>query len=257
MNVFYSWQNDTSSKLNRYFIRRCLEKSITQINDKASIEDTIRLDHDTKGIPGLPNIVETILNKIDNCNVFIADITFVAKNEHKLFPNSNVLIELGYALKSIGDTKIICIMNSVFGQPKDGLPFDLAHKRWPITYHLSEEASKDEIKSIEAGLISSFKETITDIIRYKNHKKANLKVKDAPAFDLEFHKEVFKYANSADGPMLSKAEAKEFADKWISSFSKEDLSRFKEVFEYANSVNGLMKGKADSFVYAMKYFDKT
>jgi hypothetical protein len=45
MNVFYSWQNDTGPELNRYLIRRCLEKSIKQINEIESIEESVRLVH--------------------------------------------------------------------------------------------------------------------------------------------------------------------------------------------------------------------
>ncbi|NSZ75042.1 hypothetical protein G6L74_14925 [Agrobacterium tumefaciens] len=43
------------------------------------------------GVPGTPNISETILNKIRECEIFVGDVTFVAKTEGgKQIPNPNV-----------------------------------------------------------------------------------------------------------------------------------------------------------------------
>lgn len=215
------------------------------------------LDHDTKGIPGAPGIVETILQKIDSCSVFVADITFVAKNDYKLFPNSNVLIELGYAIKSIGDTRIVCVMNSSFGKPKDGLTFDLAHKRWPITYHMEETTAEDSKKSVEMALIGSLRDAITDIIQYKSHRTSKAASRNNTNFDLSLHKEVFDYAKSPSGPMMNRSEAKQFADEWISDFSREDLQKFKEIFDYAKSPSGPMMNRSEAVDFARSYFKKT
>ena len=94
----------------------------------------------TKDVPGSPDITNTILRKIDECDVFIGDLTFVSKSESgRYFPNPNVLIELGYALKSLSDGRLINVMNTAFGEPEGNLPFDLAHKRWPLQYALSSD----------------------------------------------------------------------------------------------------------------------
>lgn len=106
--IFYSWQSDTDVKKNKYFIKDALEKAIKNLNSEIKIEDSERdefeLDHDTSGIPGSPEIVATILKKIDDCGISVADLTFVAdvKNKHGV-SNPNVLTERGYASKSVGE----------------------------------------------------------------------------------------------------------------------------------------------------------
>ena len=149
MKIFYSWQNDIDPRFNRNFIQDCLKRVIKKLNHNLFIEEAIRLDHDTKDITGSPDITNTILKKIDECDVFIGDITFVSKLDNgKYCSNPNVLIELGYALKSLGDGRLINIMNTSFGKPDD-LPFDLRHKRWPVKYELSDRnfSEKDQIRN--------------------------------------------------------------------------------------------------------------
>lgn len=160
MQIFYSWQNDIENKFNRNFIKDCLEHAIKQLNQEFEIEEALRLDHDTKDVAGSPDIVSTILNKIKESDVFIGDITFIAKSQDgKHCPNPNVLIELGYALSRLGDGRVVNIMNSSFGKPDKNLPFDLAHKRWPIVYSLNEDnytnkstAKKELVASIKSAL---------------------------------------------------------------------------------------------------------
>jgi hypothetical protein len=147
IKIFYSWQSDLDSKLNRNFQLDCLRQAIKKLNAEFDLEEPIREDHDTKGVLGSPDIASTILEKINSSDIFIGDISFVSKTDKRSFSNPNVLIELGYAMSSIGDSRVINIMNTAFGHPKD-LPFDLAHKRWPVTYDLSMDnvANKSAIK---------------------------------------------------------------------------------------------------------------
>jgi hypothetical protein len=139
--VFYAWESDCPNETNRSLIKEAAEEAIATINADATIEDGPLLDHDTKGTPGFPDIPNTILEKIDRCGIFLADLSFVgatpaneAARKPKLMPNSNVLIELGYAMKTVGSERIICVMNTAFGPP-DELPFDLRH-RPPVQYCL-------------------------------------------------------------------------------------------------------------------------
>jgi hypothetical protein len=81
--IFYSWQNDTDAKVNRHFIKDALEKAMKNVSKGLDIEETLRLDHDTKDVSGSPDIVNTILRKIDECSMFIADLTIVANTEKK------------------------------------------------------------------------------------------------------------------------------------------------------------------------------
>lgn len=162
--IFYSWQSDTDVKLNRYFIQDALKKAIKQIGKSLDCEEAPRLDQDTNNVPGSPEITNTILNKIDQCSVFVADLSFIARTKRKKnLPNPNVLLELGYAFKAVSASRIITVMNEAFGSANDGLPFDLAHRRWPISYNLTSDASDDIKKEQKGKLVSMFYEAIMEI----------------------------------------------------------------------------------------------
>ena len=60
-------------------------------------------------------------------------------------PNPNVLIELGYAIKTLGWSKIICLFNSQTGKIED-LPFDINHNR--VTAYTSNLENKKRISEI-------------------------------------------------------------------------------------------------------------
>ena len=57
-----------------------LQRALKQINADAEAVNSPRgsevvLDKDTSGVPGTPPIVETIFKKIDQCPVFVPDLT--------------------------------------------------------------------------------------------------------------------------------------------------------------------------------------
>src|SRR5688572_22857907 len=140
ITIFYSWQSDRDQKTNRYLVRDALSEAVRALNKDLSVSEADRpvdtselsLDHDTKDIPGTPDIVGTILEKIDRCGIFVADLTFIAQSsEGDGLPNPNVLTERGYALKSIGSKRLIAVMNTAYGSP-DQLPFDFKHSRFPM-----------------------------------------------------------------------------------------------------------------------------
>ena len=84
--VFYSWQSDTPNNVNRGFIRDALDKAIKKVNktlevEDADREDKLKLDQDTAGVPGMPEIANTIFRKIEKCSIFIPDLTFVGNTE--------------------------------------------------------------------------------------------------------------------------------------------------------------------------------
>ena len=133
--VFYSWQSDRDFKLCRNFIEIALSAAAERLKARRGIE--VVVDSDTKDVPGTPPISDTILKKIDACDVFLADMTFVAATaEGKLSPNPNVMGEYVYALKAKGWPNILLVMNAAFGAPGD-LPFDLHHLRHPLSYSVA------------------------------------------------------------------------------------------------------------------------
>lgn len=182
MNIFYAWQSDVDPNTNKNFIKKAIKSAISEINESLKINDSprpkIKLDHDTKGIPGMPNIAETILNKINTSDIFIADITFIAfnNNNSKLIPNPNVVFELGYAFKTLGQDRILCVMNASFGNP-DKLFFDIVHRRWPVTYRLNSSNSdnKDaEFKTLKNNIKNALQSIINSLTK-KEHLKNNVK----------------------------------------------------------------------------------
>ena len=176
--LFYSWQSDISSRTNRSFIKDAIEKAIRNVNRTLQLEEALRFDQDTKGVPGTPEIANTILKKIDESDILLSDMTIVARSrEGKQVPNPNVLIELGYAMKSIGSGRIIAVMNEEHGAAADGLPFDLQHRRWPIRYSLSADEAQEIRKKQKAYLVTQFEEAIKAIF------SSGLIPQDHPAFE--------------------------------------------------------------------------
>lgn len=183
LRLFYSWQDDLDSKLNRSFIKTCLESALSDVNRKSELEEAsrpqIKLDHDTKGIPGIPDVANTILFKISTADIFVADLSFVSEYQNhngntKKISNQNVIFELGFALNVLGPSKIICIFNEAFGKPQD-LLFDLQHRRWPIMFDLptTDSSTKKVQKQL---LVQKLNAAIVSVINSPSIKKTNYKL---------------------------------------------------------------------------------
>lgn len=158
MKVFYSWQSDTESKVNRAFIREALETAIEGLG----LEDAERpeVDQDTKGVLGSPPIADTIFRKIREANVVVADVTLTGQTASgKRLCNSNVAIELGYALGVHGHEVLLKVMNTNYGPPQD-LPFDLAHRRWPVQYNLSPDAGPADRRKVRDALVHELRQIL-------------------------------------------------------------------------------------------------
>jgi hypothetical protein len=125
--IFYSWQSDLKQDFNWKLIEKSLLDSIKALNSESKLIK-YSLDQATRGLPGSPDIVDSIFSKIEKSSIFIADITPVTKIEEKGIPNPNVLIELGYAVNALSWDNIICICNKA--QAKiETLPFDIKQRR--------------------------------------------------------------------------------------------------------------------------------
>lgn len=179
--VFYSWQSDLPKNETSSFIQKCINDAIKKAS-KAANGIEIIADRDTKGLTGSPTIPQTILEKIDECEIFIADISLVNKykscavnrvelqvdtkendadspeNENeeiekgiKYTPNPNVLIELGYAIKRLGWSRIICFINTDYGRIED-LPFDIDHQR--VTDYSLKNSEITKVKKELSAIIT-------------------------------------------------------------------------------------------------------
>ena len=122
----------------------------------------ICLERDTVGIPGSPDIVNTILEKVSQCDVFVADISIVTGDlatVQRPSPNPNVLIELGYAIARLGWERIILFCNEIYGTD-EALPFDIRqHRR--IGYELKPDDLKEPVRD---QLSKIFKGGLIDIV---------------------------------------------------------------------------------------------
>lgn len=129
--LFYSWQSDTSKETNLNSIRQSLRDASSLV--ESEIEDTrIEVDEATRETTGSPNIPQTIFNKISASDIFICDLTTIntsAPTEFRRVPNPNVLIELGYAIATLGWERIIMVFNEVHGTFPIDLPFDIDRHR--------------------------------------------------------------------------------------------------------------------------------
>jgi hypothetical protein len=158
--IFYSWESDSPKETNLNAIRHALRDASSQL--ESEIDDTrIECDEATRDVSGSPNIPKTILDKIETSDIFICDLTTINTNvqkEYRRVPNPNVLIELGYAIATVGWERIIMLFNKVHGTFPDDLPFDIdRHRATPFTVKDKKDISgkiqlysvlKDAIQSI-------------------------------------------------------------------------------------------------------------
>ncbi len=161
--IFYSWQSDLPNNTNRGFIEAVIEKAIKDIRDSDAYELEPSIDRDTQGLPGSPNITTAILEKISKCDAFVADVSIVTGTKERgqrLSPNPNVLLELGYAISSLGWEKIILFCNEAHGAGED-LPFDIRqHRR--ISYRLEQSEPKADKRN---DLANHFKEKLVELLQ--------------------------------------------------------------------------------------------
>lgn len=131
--LFFSWQSDDNKT--KKILSDAISKAVKDI--RVYHNYNITLEESTSNTPGSPQIVQTILDKIDSCDIFLADITPVCNYSKQLgnnqsitkqVPNPNVLMELGYALSAVGMHYTICAAHQGEWNSND-LPFDINHNR--------------------------------------------------------------------------------------------------------------------------------
>lgn len=124
--IFYSWQSENTKTKN--FIWKTICKVVEDINKNNEIGQVIEADRDTAGKTGSPSIDRIIEDKIEKCDIFIADVSIIGEANDKKIVNQNVMFELGYAIAKHGSENVILPVNLDLGKTED-LPFDIAHRR--------------------------------------------------------------------------------------------------------------------------------
>jgi len=238
--IFYSWQSDLPNNTNRGFIEAVIEKGIKLFGHEENFEIELSLDRDTQGTPGSPNISQTILDKIESCDVFVADISIVTgsrSEKQRLSPNPNVLIELGYAISCLGWGKIILFCNDVYGSGED-LPFDIRqHRR--IQFELRPEDPKAPVRD---ELSKLFKARLVEIIE-----NADLRKQTKRPFLLAEWNFVDKGAIERDFEGRFSKELKLHIPKQANDFSKLIKNEIHEVISIDGSIDSKWSTKVDKF----------
>jgi hypothetical protein len=159
--IFYAWQNDTAPGFNRYLIRDSLVAALKSGRINALIEDSPRLDPEGRNPTASAEGTTSVFDRIKNCAVFVADLTFVGatpvtqvKGQRKLLSNPNVLMELGYAASVLGWDRIVLVMNEAYGDVEH-LTFEVKGRRPPIRYAIGGETRTD-ITEVRQHLMRSF-----------------------------------------------------------------------------------------------------
>lgn len=130
--LFFSWQNDR--KDTKSIVSSALRKAAKHLATEG-IE--LFIDQDTRERVGKRNIATEVLEKINNCDIFVADLTPVTtyyppKETHSLpkhMPNSNVMYEYGYALRAKGENRMIALasIDKEADEHIEYMPFDINH----------------------------------------------------------------------------------------------------------------------------------
>lgn len=151
--VFYSWQSDLDKKTNQGAIRGALNKASAELGQN---NYHIVIDEATSNQPGSPNIPETIMRKIQQNDIFVADVSFVdCSSNPKRLSNPNVIFELGYAVAYLGWERIILVFNEHYGSVND-LPFDFDRHR-ALVYEVAGKDNKNGISKLDKTITEALK----------------------------------------------------------------------------------------------------
>lgn len=142
--LFFSWQNDR--KDTKKVIQNALKNAQKQLKNKGI---DLVIDQDTRSRVGKRNIAVEILNKINQCDIFMADLTPVItytsddnpKALPKHMPNSNVMYEYGYALRAKGENRMLVLASLDEDEHIEYMPFDINHDT--ITLFTDEESLRE------------------------------------------------------------------------------------------------------------------
>ena len=134
--------------------------------------------------------------------MFVGDITptgiVQAGHEKDGTPqiNSNVAIELGYALGTISEDNVLAVLNTAFGDFKD-LPFDIQGKDGIILYNLPAGATKEAIKQEAKRFTAVLVDALTPFVNAGQSTEPSKPFEETPASEYSpsfFHNPVERLA---------------------------------------------------------------
>jgi len=178
IKLFWSWQSESPLRIGRVFVREALREAIEQLKIVAEISepdrDARKIDHDPARVSGAGPMLE-ILNLIDLADVVVADVTAVGRigsgadiqpeSAGNRLINSNVAVELGYALRALTGQRLITLFNSHYGW-QEHLPFDVRNQADAIAFTLAPNAGRPEIelerKKLAARLMDAIERCVQE-----------------------------------------------------------------------------------------------
>lgn len=175
MSVFLSWQSDLPANAHRNAIRTALSRCLKKYPN-------LKLDEATREMAGSDDIAQTILDKIQAAEIFVADISTIRRKygTGRPVPNPNVVFEVGYAVAHLGWSRVILLFNDESGSFPRDVPFDFLTKRI-ARYSIAAKPTKAEKESLETLL----GDALAQIIRSSPARPAELRGLDERAIRRE------------------------------------------------------------------------
>ena len=131
IRLFFSWQSDRTES------KKIIQTELQKVTRRLVADGIVLyVDQDARDRIGIEKIETSVLQKICDCDIFIADLTPVAEvnvgkedssMRNKLMPNSNVMYEYGFAVGVKGMNRMIAVANLREGELIEQLPFDINH----------------------------------------------------------------------------------------------------------------------------------
>jgi hypothetical protein len=130
LEIFLAWQSDFGPS--RTTIQAVLESVTSELAATEQLVAPLLLTGAVAQGDGAVRIDAKVVEAISRASVFVADLTVVGRILERLLPNPNVLVEVGYALASLGPNRVILLEaeRDQADLPGDGqfahqFPFDL------------------------------------------------------------------------------------------------------------------------------------
>lgn len=219
IRIFFSWQSDLPYQKTT----RIIEKALNNLKILYSGSVEIVIDRDMRNTLGMLDIGGEILTKIENADIFVADLSIVTnyhkldkgKDKQKSLSNPNVLFELGYAASIVTWSCVAAVANIDFGDIENQ-PFDINH-RSILKFSLKKDSDDKVIESIQNYL----NRYIVDIIQNGKRAKKDSTFYEIGSFDFSsnlFVKEIRPY------------EANEMMDSYLGNL-REDINNTIEIIK--------------------------
>lgn len=171
IKVFVCWQSDVALH-NRQLIINALNVLDSRL--KESYNCCLFKVEDITGYSGMVSVADVVFRNILDSDIFICDLTPVSSHKtydrRKAMPNSNVLVELGFAMCCHDLDRIFPVANLKQGKWNYGeLPFDIFNRKiYSIGKYDIEPAFEDKLLSTIVKLIPEKRQKLSGFLNWWN-----------------------------------------------------------------------------------------